>query len=416
MNQKIVCACIAIFLFSFSCGSSSHVSTLQSEELFTVPIGKMEDQFDFFINNRVPFVASNLIYLDDRLFYIVNGNAAKVMQYSPFGYLMLLLYNPKINPTPILLKKDTPLEDNKVANRKASEYSFIDPGAIAVDKDKNIYIQDRVPEAQYVNENGIMYTNIIEVFSQNGDIKKTKENNEYIIGKEGIGGSPFPYIENMYITARNELVVICRTTRAWHIYWYSAARSLMYEVEIDAQHVPIPKDSVYIPTLEKIVPDYHKPQLYVMVSYSQRVIDEFTGTVATVKNIESRVFELDLTQGKYSGTSIPVPNQEQEEERLFEEKKETDITLYEFLGVSDSGCFFFTKMKDPTTYYLLILNSRGVVIKKSKFQIDDTDLAFINFNLSRQGILSALIVETSQVRVVWWRSDKIIENQNDETG
>ncbi len=415
MNPKIFCAGIVVFLFVLSCGPGYHVSTLQSEELFTIPIGKMEDQFDFFINNRIPCVGSNLIYLDDKLFYIVNGNSAKVMQYSPFGYLMLLLYNPKINPTPILLKKDTPHADNKVANRKACEYQFIDPGAIAVDREKNIYIQDRVPEAQYVNENGVMYTNIIEVFSQNGEIKRTKENQEYTIGREGIGGTPFPYIENIYITAENELVVVCRETGAWHIYWFGAERSLMYEVEIDDQHVPVPKNSSDIPTLEKIVPDYHKQKLYLMVSYSRRVIDEFTGTVATVKNVESRVFILNLTQGKYSETSIAVPNEEQEE-RLFEEKKETDITLYEFLGVSESGCFFFAKLKDPTTYYLLILNRRGEVIKKSKFQIDDTDLAFINFNLSRQGILSALIVESTQVRVVWWRSDKIIENQNDETG
>jgi hypothetical protein len=407
---------MALFIFVVSCGQGYHVSTLQSEELFTIPIGKMEDQFDFFINNRIPFVASNLIYLDDRLFYIVNGNAAKVMQYSPFGYLMLLLYNPKINPVPILLKKDNPSGDNKMANRKACEYPFIDPGAVTVDKDKNIYIQDRVPEAQYVNENGIMYTNIIEVFSQNGEIKKTKENQEYTIGREGIGGTPFPYIENLYITDGNELVVVCRTTREWHIYWFSAERSLMYDVEIDDQHVPVPANSQYLPTLEKIVPDYHEQELFLMVSYSQRIIDEFTGTVSTVKNVESRIFTLNLPQGKYSETSIAVPNEEQEEERLFEEKKETDITLYEFLGISESGCFFFTKMKDPTTYYLLILNPQGKVLKKSKFQIDDTDLAFLNFNLSRHGILSALIVETSQVRVVWWRSDKIIENQNDQTG
>ncbi len=416
MNIKISILFFAALLFIFSCSNTYHLSTLQTEELFSIPIGTMEDQFDFFISNRSPFIAENLIFLNDRLFYVVNGNAAKVMQYSPYGFLMLLLYNPNLNPTPVLLKKDSKPQGNKVANRKASEYPFIDPGVVAVDKEKNIYIRDKVPEAQYVKENGTVYTNIIEVFSQSGEVKKTKENGSYVIGKEGIGGTPFPYIENMYITANDELVVICRTAKTWQIYWYTASRDLAYEVEIDTGHIPVPKNKDYIPSLEKIVPDYHKKLLYVMVSYSQRVIDKFTGMVERVKNVESRVFKLDLLKGKYNANSILVPNEEQGESGLFEGKKKIDISLYEFLGVSDSGYFFFTKMKDSTTYYLLILNGAGETVKKTKFQIDDTDLVYINFALSRKGILCALIIETSQARVVWWRSDKIIENRSNETG
>jgi len=152
MNIKISILFFAALLFIFSCSNTYHLSTLQTEELFSIPIGTMEDQFDFFISNRSPFIAENLIFLNDRLFYVVNGNAAKVMQYSPYGFLMLLLYNPNLNPTPVLLKKDSKPQGNKVANRKASEYPFIDPGVVAVDKEKNIYIRDKVPEAQYVKE------------------------------------------------------------------------------------------------------------------------------------------------------------------------------------------------------------------------------------------------------------------------
>jgi len=397
-----------------ACNNGQMLSTLLTEELFTIPLGKMEDQFDFFINNKAPFVGTNRHYLDGKLFYIVNGNAAKVMQYSPFGYLMLLIYNSQLNTPPILLKKDDPTKDKKISNRKAVEYPFNELGAIAVDKQKNIYIQDRIPEDQYIEENGVIYTNIIKIFLQNGDVKKTKEGNDFFIGREGVGGSPFAYIENIYITSNNELVVVTRTSNVWYIFWFDALYNLLYEVEIDLLHIPVPINTDYIPSLEKIIPDYHNHMLYVMVSYSRRVIDELTNTVAKVKNIESRIFKLDLINEVYDENSIIVPNDELREEQLFEEKKELDISLYEFLGVSESGYFFFAKMKDATTYFLEILNPQGKIIKKSKFQIDDTDLMFIYFNISREGILSALIGETSQIRIVWWRSDKIIERYGNE--
>ena len=100
---------------------------------------------------------------------------------------------------------------------------------------------------------------------------------------------------------------------------------------------------------------------------------------------------------------------------FFEEKKAPDISLYEFLGVNEDGYLFFTKMKDSTTYLLQILNPQGKLLKKMKFQIDDRDLMFICFTISKKGILSAIIGENTQVRVVWWRSDKIIEQIGNES-
>jgi hypothetical protein len=414
MKLNLILLITLIFMLVSSCNSGQLTSTLSTEELFTISLGKMEDQFDFFVNNNTPFMGINKHYLDEKLFYIVNGNANKVMQYSPFGYLMLLLYNPQFNTVPVLLKKDDPDQTKKISNRKAVAYPFNELGAIAVDMNKNMFIQDKVPESQYIKENGVVYTNVIKIFSQNGDINKAKEGNDFWIGKEGVGGSPFSYIDNIYITSNNELVVVTRTTLGWYIYWFDSQYNLLYEVEIDLSNIPVPINTDYIPLLEKIVPDYHNHMLYVMISYSKRIIDKLTNTVAKVKNIESRIFKLDLVKEAYDENSIIIPNDELREEQLFEEKKELDISLYEFLGVSESGYFFFAKMKDATTYFLQILDAQGKTIRKSKFQIDDTDLVFIDFNISKQGILSALIGETSQVRIVWWRSDKIIEQHGNE--
>ena len=47
---------------------------------------------------------------------------------------------------------------------------------------------------------------------------------------------------NYVLDHLDELVVICRTTRFWHVYWYSADGALLYQVDIDQEHLPAPED------------------------------------------------------------------------------------------------------------------------------------------------------------------------------
>ena len=52
MKLKITVLIILVFLLVGSCNNGQLLGTLLTEELFTIPLGKMEDQFDFFINNK----------------------------------------------------------------------------------------------------------------------------------------------------------------------------------------------------------------------------------------------------------------------------------------------------------------------------------------------------------------------------
>jgi hypothetical protein len=45
-------------------------------------------------------------------------------------------------------------------------------------------------------------------------------------------------------------------------------------------------------------------------------------------------------------------------------------------------------------------------------RIDDDELLFNIFDLSEEGILSALLLNDWQAKVVWWRTDKLIGDNN----
>src|SRR3989304_397203 len=88
-----------------SCGNTDSIS-LAREDLFTLNLGKMENQLDFFFDENSPRLYKNDVFFDEGIFYITNGNARKLMEFTPFGDLTLLLYNPDQNPLPVLLRKE----------------------------------------------------------------------------------------------------------------------------------------------------------------------------------------------------------------------------------------------------------------------------------------------------------------------
>ena len=406
--MKIRYLLIGLCLLLISCYSDITFSLLKGELLFSMDIGKMENQFDFSINNRDPFLKKNCIYVNNSLIYIANGNASKIMQYTPYGNQILLIYNPRINPPPLLLQQNS-INGNTdtITNKKTVAFNLIDIGEIAVDSNKNIYLEDRAANEEYVLENGMVFNKIIRRFDQYGNYKDT-------IGKEGLAGSPFAFIDSFYITRNNELVVITKSFNAWLVYWYLESGNLLYEIEIDNLHIPIPVDSGYTPNLEKIVPDYNKKELYLMISYSQEVYDKSTNTIKTVINRESRVYTLNLKNGKYNDSFIRLAQDPYSPDTLFEQQEEIRGALYEFLGNTESGYFFFLKLKDNITYELLITDKRGTVYKKLNIHIDDTDLVFIAFDLAKNGLLSALICQNNKAKVFWWRSDRLLKNNYDE--
>ncbi|MCK5008646.1 MAG: hypothetical protein KAR73_14735, partial [Spirochaetales bacterium] len=235
-------------LFLSSC-ASKELEELSREELFALQIGKMDNQIDLFQINGVMASAKNRVFMRDGLFYIANGNSAKIMELSSYGDLIFLLYNPAENPPPTSFRQSD--SEQVATTRRAVAFPLRRIGELVVDSEKRLYVEDAVSEERQVKDKdlNVLLDRVILRFDRHGSLVD-------FIGQEGIGGTPFPYIDSLYITDRDELVVICRTPRFWHVFWYSAGGVLLFQVDIDQDHLPTYKtDEESVLTLGKILPD-----------------------------------------------------------------------------------------------------------------------------------------------------------------
>ena len=129
-----------------------------------------------------------------------------------------------------------------------------DIGELAVDSAKRLYLEDTVsPERQVTDRAlGVLLSRVVLRFDRHGKL-------EDFIGQEGVGGTPFPYIESLYVTGRDELVVVSRTPRTWLVYWYSSAGSLQHQLTMDPAGLPaLAEAPAATPSLGKLVPDLER--------------------------------------------------------------------------------------------------------------------------------------------------------------
>ena len=81
---------------------------MSGSELFSIPLGKLENQIDLFSSSGGTTEKETHIFMRDGWFYVANGNSGKVMVFSSYGDLIFLLYNPLTNPAPVLLNSVAP--------------------------------------------------------------------------------------------------------------------------------------------------------------------------------------------------------------------------------------------------------------------------------------------------------------------
>lgn len=377
----------------------TNVVSLDREDLFSVDIGKMEDQLDLF--QTVVANYKTRLAMRDGIIYISNGPSNKVMEFTSFGDLIRLFYDPEENPTPVLLQSN-PAPD-KVANRRAFAYPFTRVGAIAVTGDKVLLVEDLLPpeRAVYDDDLGVNLNRIVLRFSSDGQLV------DYL-GQEGIGGSPFPYIQDIHVTGDDSIVVVSRTVEHWIVYWYAANGDLLYRADIPIQQLPVPAASAaVVPTLDSVVPDCDEELLYLKIDYYQQAVDSETGTTYGIAGVYSRVYWLDLNTGQYEGfIEIPENRQAMDSSTMF--SREEVSYLYRLIGAAPGGNLFFLSRQDDDITQLLIMRRTGRVVRRRNLTIKDEEIVYKDFALSPEGILTGLLVLKDEAELVWWRSDKLL--------
>ncbi len=388
----------AALLAALSACRPAVVEELPREELFSLGIGKMDNQLDLFQLQGQGYAQKIGLYMRDGLFYVANSRAGKVMELSSYGDLIFLLYNPRLNPPPVSFS--TAHSESLAATRKAVAYPLEQIGELGVDSAKRLYLEDTVgPERQVTDrELGVLLSRVVLRFDRHGKL-------EDFIGQEGVGGTPFPYIESLFITGRDELVVVCRTPRSWLVYWYSSAGSLQHQLTVETGSLPpLAGVPAATPSLGKLVPDSEKRLLYAVLYYHNP--QPPAGDPA--QGYLTRIHRIDAQSGRY-GEAFDVPADTGRPAAAGSQAGGLLPPSYELLGVNARGEFFLLRREDTNLFRLLVLDRAGRPLARRNLVMEDTELYLKVLNLSAEGIIYALLAEEYRGRVVWWRSDRLKE-------
>jgi hypothetical protein len=227
------------------------------------------------------------------------------------------------------------------------------------------------------------------------------------LGQRGPGGVPFPWIQNLYTTKNNELVVVCRTNTGMTVYWFSPSGFLLYMIPIDKNALPNPIQNApeMYSTLDSIVPDYSLKRLYLKIDYFTSAIDAATKAQSGIDYSKTYIYPFDIATETFFNP-IEVPPFEQIEEKNL--SKTNYLIAYDLLGQTESGWFFFS-IADEKGYTVQMIQPREQTVLKRHLDVDTTNLLYYSFSLSDKGILSALFADAEKASVVWWRTDSVID-------
>jgi hypothetical protein len=400
------------------------IEELVSSELFSMSMGKMEDQVDLFQFEGAMVEQQTSIAMRDGWFYVANASAGKIMVFSSYGDLIFLLYNPQTNPAPTILGPADPSAPDTaapaapaartaaadpasavVSTRGYVAYPFQDIGHVAVASDRTLYVEDAVSEAKAVRDadRGVTRSRLILRFDRKGRVLAP-------LGEEGIGGAPFPFVSALYVTSADQLVVVCRLPKAWEVFWYAPDGTPMYQVEISSSNLPAKPEKGVTPVLVNILPDLQAPLLYLLVN-SYREAEDTRSGAAPSDAVTSRAYKLDLRSQQYSPGWVEFPQNPPHRTKLGLKTVEVPSPPSDLLGVSSTGFFYLLAYADTNLYTLQIVDPRGRVRAQRRVVIEDSELSFRDIHLSSSGIIYGLLADKSKARVSWWRSDLLMKGE-----
>ena len=406
---RLVLLIVAVVpLLFFSCEKTAVSNTLTSETLFSLKYGSFENELSFYNLTGGSEITSEIV-MRNGFFYISDSTSRKVMEVNSYGDLMLILYNDETNPVPTFIQmSDISPEEVGIptanATQRATNYPFNRISSIAVDTENCMYVTDYLPEDRYEeNETGTQVLRQV--------VLRFDENGKFIdyIGQQGPGGSPFPYVKKLYTTKNNELVVVTLTPDGYSVFWFSNDGFLKYMIPVSFDSLPVPKSDAkreMFKNLEAIVPDYSEQKLYLKIDYCVMDYDESSKVQSGISYDKTLLYPLDLNTGLYDE---PILIPAFDEVLSNEYSKLTYQVPYDLLGITETGWVFFI-ISDETGYSIMMVQPETQKIVRRHLDIPDDNLVYYNMSLSSDGIISLMLSTDTETRVMWWRTDQMIDS------
>jgi hypothetical protein len=382
-----------------SCLGNETVQSISENELFSLPYGNFEEQLSVSDLNDVGNVRFG-IAMQDGFFYIVNGESKKILELNSYGDLLTLFYNEDSQTARLLENSNRP---DKSIHHEIS-YPFDYPGMVAVDSNKNVYTVCSIPwDRQEKSDDGTtLYSHTVLRFARDGSSV------DYI-GQQGPGGTPFPFIKNIYTTSKDELVVAASSSEGMMIYWFASDGFLKYMIPVTTKDAPAAADTDELTdaflTIQNVVPDPVSYRLYVQIDYYSTYVDEESKVQSGINYVQTLLYPLNIETGTYEE---PVSVPPYEESVVSDYSKLTYHIPYDFLGVTKNGWKFFI-VKTEDGFNIEMIQSESQKILRRQFKVAHSNVVFDTMSLSQDGILTALYLEKEKARVVWYRTDNLID-------
>ncbi len=391
---------LSVFVSVTGCTGDSR-NILEREKLFSLSYGRFEDEIDLFNLDSGSGGTDTQIFMRDGLIYIANSGAKKILQFTSYGDLLSVYYNPDTNPVPSFAGSDPGDGTATATTRKAVAYPFNHPVFLSVDMQKRLFVADQLPRErfEYDSEQRVILRDVVLRFNPDGQFLD-------FLGQEGPGGTPFPPITALHTNVRNELVVVSKTPDTTIVFWFDRDGSLLYQIPVSVNTLPstYPEGTKFFSSLDRIVMDYSQLRLYMKIDYYTPIVDQSTGADAGIAYDTSAIYPFDIEQGAY-GERIDIPFYEgvdKDSQGTFTYKKP-----YVFLGVTSGQWFFFCTPVDEG-YLFEAMDSKTSRVHQRLLHISPDELAYNALMLSDDGILTALLASEQNASVVWWRTDSLL--------
>jgi len=392
---------VVVLLLALGC-SRNQVPVLEEEQLFSLQYGKMEDQVELFLDGSAVTRKTRLA-MRGGLFFIASGYGNRIMEFTSYGDLLTLYYNPAENPRPVMLQSAE--DEARLTNRRAYEYEFNVVGEVAVTSDNTLLVEDQVPDrvAVFDEELGVRLNRVVVRLDRSG-------NQIDYLGQQGVGGEFLPYIRQIDVTANDEIVVVTTAPPRSIVFWFAADGTLLRRIEITPDTLPVPEEVSASAILESVHPDHELPRLYAKVNYHVSGADRPTDGESAVNRLMSRIYWIDIDDGSYGGF-VDVPANVKRDNALGSFGEEEEF-YYEFVGAASGGHLFLLSQESRQRSTLLILHTSGKVVRRRALDIDYDEVVIRDLHLSNNGILSALFATREKVDIVWWRTDRLFEGRS----
>jgi hypothetical protein len=375
----------ALFLVILSSCGDRKFTTLVRKDLFPISLGVMSDELDYYLQDDHYLSGQSDLFMSDGLFYVSSSGMSKIMGFNSYGDLLFLLMDETKNPVPEMSR------GNKSSNKQYASWPFRSIGEIALNGNV-LLVEDQVSEDKSLFDNNLetLCSRIILRFDRDGNYMD-------FLGKEGIGGTPFPYISDIRVRKNGEFLVICQVSLGQQVFWYSSNGELLYHIIIDNENLPLFEEGYWgsLVTLS-CHPSLYK--LYLLADYYPENNEDGE------KESERRLYTLNLETRQYDdGIGIPEMNRREEGQVM--------TYIYDLLGTTEDGVHLLLAKTGTSANSLIAMNEEGKTLFSRSLELFDEPEISTSWFVSDQGMIMALTLLGTKAPVSWWRSDKLLNKE-----